>query len=145
MHITTKKRPGCWERLRARGEGGDRGWDAWMASWTQWIWVWANSLEIVKGRDIVHGVTNRWLRLSDWTAITAKTLWPHPPKEFLMVAEKDFHFLWLCFLTLLYKVFLGFSYSPENWEAYSFFDSTGVTLTFVKHSFTYIVSRNKII
>ena len=22
---------------------GDRGWDGWMASWTQWIWVWANS------------------------------------------------------------------------------------------------------
>ena len=31
-----------WERLRAR-EGGDRGWDAWMASLTQWRRVWANS------------------------------------------------------------------------------------------------------
>ena len=37
------KRPCCWERLRARGEGGDRGWDGWMASPTQWRWVWANS------------------------------------------------------------------------------------------------------
>ena len=26
-----------WERLRAGGEGGDRGWDGWMASPTQWI------------------------------------------------------------------------------------------------------------
>ena len=33
----------CWERLRARGEGGDREWDGWMASLTQWTWVWANS------------------------------------------------------------------------------------------------------
>ena len=33
----------CWARLRAGGEGGDRGWDGWMASLTQWIWVWANS------------------------------------------------------------------------------------------------------
>ena len=32
----------CWERLRAR-EGDDREWDAWMASVTQWIWVWTNS------------------------------------------------------------------------------------------------------
>ena len=32
----------CWERLRA-GEGDDRGWDGWMASLTQWTWVWANS------------------------------------------------------------------------------------------------------
>ena len=28
----------CWERLKM-GEGDDRGWDGWMASPTQWIWV----------------------------------------------------------------------------------------------------------
>ena len=37
------KRPWCWERSRAGGEEGDRGWDDWMASPTQWTWVWANS------------------------------------------------------------------------------------------------------
>ena len=26
----------CWERLRAGGEGGDRGRDGWMASPTRW-------------------------------------------------------------------------------------------------------------
>ena len=31
-----------WARLKA-GEGNDRGWDSWMASPTQWTWVWANS------------------------------------------------------------------------------------------------------
>ena len=36
------KRPWCWERLMA-GEWDDRGWDGWIASLTQWIWVWANS------------------------------------------------------------------------------------------------------
>ena len=30
------KRPWCWERLRAGGEGDDRCWDGWMASPTQW-------------------------------------------------------------------------------------------------------------
>ena len=40
--LTHWKRPWCWERLKA-GEGGDRGWDDWTASPTQWIWVWANS------------------------------------------------------------------------------------------------------
>ena len=35
------KRLWCRERLRA-GEGGDRGWDGWMESPTQWTWVWAN-------------------------------------------------------------------------------------------------------
>ena len=32
-----------WERLRAGGEGVGRGWDGWMASLTQWTWVWVNS------------------------------------------------------------------------------------------------------
>ena len=36
------KRPWCWERLRAGG-GGNRGWDGWMASPTQWTGVWASS------------------------------------------------------------------------------------------------------
>ena len=31
------------ERLRAGGEGDDRGWDGWMASPTQWTWVWVGS------------------------------------------------------------------------------------------------------
>ena len=33
----------CWERLKVGGEGDDRGWDGWMASPTQWMWVWVNS------------------------------------------------------------------------------------------------------
>ena len=37
------KRPWCWEGLGAGGEGDDRGWDGWMASPTQWTWVWVNS------------------------------------------------------------------------------------------------------
>ena len=36
------KRPWCWERLRAGGEGDNRGWDGWMALPTQWRWVWVN-------------------------------------------------------------------------------------------------------
>ena len=37
------KRPWCWERLKVGGERDDRGWDGWMASLTQWTWVWVNS------------------------------------------------------------------------------------------------------
>ena len=32
-----------WEKLRTGGEGGDRGWDGWKASPTQWTWLLANS------------------------------------------------------------------------------------------------------
>ena len=31
------------EGLRAGGEGDDRGWHGWMASLTQWTWIWVNS------------------------------------------------------------------------------------------------------
>ena len=41
--LTHLKRPWCWERFRAGGEGVDRGQDGWMASPTQWTWVWASS------------------------------------------------------------------------------------------------------
>ena len=41
--LTHSKRPWYWERLRAGGEGDDRGWDGWMASPTQWTRVWVNS------------------------------------------------------------------------------------------------------
>ena len=41
--VTHLRRPWCWERLRVGGEGDDRGWDGWMASPTQWTWVWVNS------------------------------------------------------------------------------------------------------
>ena len=41
--LTHLKRPWCWERLRAEGEGDNRGWDGWMASLTLWTRVWVNS------------------------------------------------------------------------------------------------------
>ena len=33
----------CWEILKAGGKGDNRGWGGWMASPTQWTWVWVNS------------------------------------------------------------------------------------------------------
>ena len=40
--LTHLKRPLCWERLKV-GEGDNRGRDGWMASLTQWTWVWVSS------------------------------------------------------------------------------------------------------
>ena len=41
--LTHWKRPWCWERWKAGGEGDNRAWDGWKASPTQWRWVWAGS------------------------------------------------------------------------------------------------------
>ena len=54
------KRPWCWERLKAGGEGDDRGWDGWMASPSQWTWF-HRLQELVMDMEAwsaaVHGVT----------------------------------------------------------------------------------------
>ena len=41
--LTHWKRPWCQERVKARGEGGNRGWNSWMASLILGSWVWASS------------------------------------------------------------------------------------------------------
>ena len=41
--LLTGKKPCCWERLKATGEAGGRGYDGYIASPIQWTWIWANS------------------------------------------------------------------------------------------------------
>ena len=47
---TLWKGPWCWEKLRAGGEGGNRGWDGWTASSTQWTWT-SKLQEIMKDSE----------------------------------------------------------------------------------------------
>ena len=64
------KRPWCWERLKAGGEGDDRGWDGWMASPTKWTWVWAYSgswWRTGKPGVLQSMGSQSWTWLSDWT------------------------------------------------------------------------------
>ena len=68
------KIPWCWERLRAGGEGSGRGWDGWMASPTQWTWVWASSGKWWRTGEAwcaaIHGAAKSRTQLSDWTTTT---------------------------------------------------------------------------
>ena len=68
------KRPSCWQRLRAGGEGGSRGWDYWMASHLISMDMSFNKLwEIVKDRKAwcasVQRVAKNQTQLSNWTTI----------------------------------------------------------------------------
>ena len=70
--LTHWKRPWCWERLRAGGEGDDRGWDGWMVSLTRrtWVWVSFRSWWCREARcAVVHGVAKSRTRLSNWTEL----------------------------------------------------------------------------
>ena len=82
--LTHWKRPWCWERLKAGGEGDDRGWGGWMASPAQWTWVWVNSRSWWStGRPGVlqsMGLQSQ-TRLRDWTQLnwTEQKLGPKTP------------------------------------------------------------------
>ena len=74
------KRPWCWERLRAGGEGDHRGWDGWMASPTQWTWVWVDSGSWWwTGRPGVlwfmgsQRVRHNWVTELNWTEFYSRT------------------------------------------------------------------------
>ena len=66
-----KTKPWCFERLKAGGEEDSRGWDGWMASPTQWKWIWAHSgccwWTGKPWRATVYGVAKSRTWLSNWT------------------------------------------------------------------------------
>ena len=81
----TGKDPWCWERLRAGGEGENKGWHGWMALSTQWTWVWATP-RTVKDREVwhaaVHGVTKvRHDLATEQTLVTELTFWYISPNK----------------------------------------------------------------
>ena len=82
------KSPWCWERLKAGGERDDRGWDGWMASSTQWAWVWASSgswwwiakpgvLQSMGSQRVRHDGANErnWRKRRATVRVTAETRW----------------------------------------------------------------------
>ena len=67
--LTHWKRPWCWERLSAKGEGDDRGWDGWTHDSMDMSL--RKLKEILKDREAlcptVHGVAKSQTQLNDWT------------------------------------------------------------------------------
>ena len=77
--LTDWKRLWWWERLKSGGEGDDRRWVSWMASLTQWTWVWTSSgiwwwtgkpgvLQSMRSQRVRH----------DWVT---ELNWEPPPEE----------------------------------------------------------------
>ena len=73
--LTYGKRPWCWERLKAGGEGADSEWDGWMASPTRWTWFLASSGNWWWTGAAAHVVAKSWTQLSDWTELRERKQW----------------------------------------------------------------------
>ena len=74
----------CWQRLKA-GEGeDDRGWDGWMASPTQWTWVWVSSGSWWwTGKPGVLWSTGSQRDTTEWLNWTELSCWRTELTEFL--------------------------------------------------------------
>ena len=59
-------------RLKAGGEADNRGWSGWMASPTQWMWVWVNSGSWwwTGKPGVLQSIGSQsWTWLSNWTEL----------------------------------------------------------------------------
>ena len=95
------KRPWCWERLKAGGEGDHRGWDGWMSPLTRWTWVWASSgswwwtwnlctLQSMRSQKLRQ--LTEWLNRTDRKANSWRKK-SHPYYEFLKRTDQPYDFL----------------------------------------------------
>ena len=75
------ERPWSWERLKAGGKGDDREWDGWIASSTQWTWVWVGSrswwwtgrpgvLQSMESQRVGHD----WATELNWTSMPGHSM-----------------------------------------------------------------------
>ena len=68
-----------WERLKAGGEGDNRGWGSWMASPTRWTWVWVTlrvgdrqgSLVCCSPSGLKELDTTEWLNWTDTSVLVS--------------------------------------------------------------------------
>ena len=116
----------CWEGLGSGGEGDNTGWDGWMASLTQWTWVWVNSrswwwtgrpgvLQFMRSQRVGHD----WATELNWTELNWKCHsfhWsPHFRYSLITIYGHLRNKLCDCFQTTKIK------WVSQKWESHGFF------------------------
>ena len=103
-------------KMKAEGEGDDRGWDGWIASPTQWTWVWVNSRSWWwTGRPGVlrfmglQRVRHNWMTELNWT----ENAYSHPSPSvqiglsvLLLLYSTNINFWSVINLTLFLQIYL---------------------------------------
>ena len=137
--LTHQKRPWCWERLKVGGEGDDTGWDGWMASLTQWTWVWVSSrswwwtgkpgmLQSMGSQRVRHDWVTELNWITQWKNIklykqnenNGETPWP-PSRQ----ASGSSHY------TFVYILSYTFGETITQWNLFG--GQSGNTYQYVKH------------
>ena len=102
--LTHLKRPWCWGKSKAVGERDHRGRDGWMASLTQWTWVWASSRSwwwigkpgVLQSMGS-QGVRHDWVAELTWCTLQVKTWFKHGLN--IMIDMR--HFFSLFFISII--------------------------------------------
>ena len=78
-------------KIEGGGEGGDRGWDGWMASPTQWTRIWANSGDSGGQRSLAccslwackeSDMTYRWYNIKGYRVFYRIIFLEHPSASY---------------------------------------------------------------
>ena len=93
-HANNWTRRWYWERLKAGGEGDDRGWDGWMTSLMRYTWVWASSGSwwwtgkpgMLQSRGLQR-VGHDWVTGLNWTEV-----WKHKHSLFCILICRGWSF-----------------------------------------------------
>ena len=80
----------CWEGLGAGGEEDDRGWNGWMASPTQWTWVWVGLRSVGDGQGALVCCSSWGHKVLD---MTERLYWTEYSNKGLLLKNKSaYHF-----------------------------------------------------
>ena len=85
-----------WERLKAGGEGDDKGWDGWMASPTRWTWVraspgtwrWTGKPGALQSQRVTGILVSQRVR-QDWATELKEADNPWPSRAWRLIGKKD--------------------------------------------------------
>ena len=121
-------------KLKAGGEGDNKGWDDWMASLTQWTWVWARSgiwwwtgkygmLQSMRSKRVGHN----WVTELNWIAVNVEHL--------LLAYWSTVFLLWSifsCLLPLLWQCYFFVCLTWVVWAVHIFWKWTLVSCVICK-------------
>ena len=123
--LTHWKRPWCWERLKAGGQGDNIGWKGWMASLIQLTWVWASCRSwwgtgkpsMLQSMGLQR-VGQNWVTELNWFCLAQ-----HPPDSSTLWHVSEFLFF-LRMNNVLFHVYTTFFWSihliTDTWVVSTF-------------------------
>ena len=118
--------------MKIGGETDGRGWDGWMASPSQWTWVWVGSGSYDRQGSLVCCSSwgpKSWTQLSDWTELRLLRFLFYGSSVYffhlflISLLLLGLYYLCLLFVPILHKIFVGKKLNYGNFFSKKFYFS----------------------